>query len=138
MLWYSPFIIFWPVKISSGRLGASSLCNDSDSGLTDLTHYLLCREYGCPPAQLRSSPGSRGSTVRFRQFRKETRSTAETADKLVFGSCWSHMARNLHRHSTVHEVQLRQSLGHPAYEGGGVVRITKESESPRRENPQYR
>jgi hypothetical protein len=32
---------------------------------------------------------------------------------------------------------LQQSLGHPDYEGGGVVRITKESGSPRREISQY-
>jgi len=34
---YRPFITFWPVELSCGRLGASHLSSDSDSRLTDGT-----------------------------------------------------------------------------------------------------
>jgi hypothetical protein len=32
---HGTFVRFWPVKFSSGRLGASLLYSDSDSGLAD-------------------------------------------------------------------------------------------------------
>ena len=52
-------VCFWPVEFASGRLGASHLYGDSESGLEDGAERITC------PCHLRDSLGPSNSSARF-------------------------------------------------------------------------
>ena len=56
---YRRCVSFWPVEFASGRLGASHLYRDSESGLEDEAKRINC------PCHLRDSLGPSTSSIRF-------------------------------------------------------------------------